>query len=64
MASSIINKTFDGEFRICPECGYEDGFHTMLKQEMAGVRWLFICPACHKVFDIGCKVSVEIDPDN
>ncbi|MEN8258057.1 MAG: hypothetical protein ABFS09_09390 [Thermodesulfobacteriota bacterium] len=41
------------EFKICPSCGYEDGFHSMFKRENGVLKWLFICPACHDVFDIG-----------
>jgi uncharacterized Zn finger protein len=43
----------ENEFKICPSCGYEDGFHTMLKKEGNVMRWLFICPSCQNIFDIG-----------
>ncbi len=43
----------ENEFKVCPSCGYEDGFHTMLKKEEDVTKWLFICPACHNVFDVG-----------
>ena len=41
------------EFRICPDCGYKDGFHSMFRKEEGERKWLFICPACHKIYDIG-----------
>ena len=41
------------EFKICPLCGYKDGFHSMLKRDNGAIRWLFICPSCHEVFDVG-----------
>ncbi len=41
------------ELKICPLCGYKDGFHSMLKMDEGTIRWLFICPACHEVFDVG-----------
>ncbi|MEE4353611.1 MAG: hypothetical protein V2J25_12145 [Desulfatiglans sp.] len=44
------------EFKICPSCGYEDGFHSMFKRDGDITHWLFICPSCHTVFDIGLKV--------
>lgn len=44
------------EFKICPACGYEDGFHSMFKKEDNITKWLFICPQCHQVFDIGFTV--------
>lgn len=49
-----INKVdVSDEFKVCPLCGYKDGFHSMFKKEGDSVRWLFICPSCHEVFDIG-----------
>ncbi|MCF8083695.1 MAG: hypothetical protein K9M96_11400 [Deltaproteobacteria bacterium] len=44
------------EFKACPSCGYADGFHSMFKKEDHVTRWLFICPSCHEVFDIGFSV--------
>ncbi len=45
------------EFKVCPICGYKDGFHSMFKKEGDTVKWLFICPSCHEVFDIGPPLS-------
>ena len=55
MSDTIHPATFEDEFRTCPICGYKDGFHTMLKRdkEKDVVRWLFICPSCSEIFDIG-----------
>jgi len=41
------------EFKVCPSCGYKDGFHSMFRKDG---KWLFICPSCHMVFDIGFTV--------
>jgi hypothetical protein len=46
----------EGEFKVCPACGYEDGFHSAFRKEEGATKWLFICPACHVVFDIGLTV--------
>lgn len=46
----------EDEFKTCPACGYEDGFHSMFQKTDENTRWLFICPSCHKVFDIGMTV--------
>ncbi len=54
MTKKINVIEFEDEFRICPQCGYGDGFHNMLKRENEGIKWLFICPACHAIFDVGC----------
>ena len=44
------------EFKVCPVCNYEDGFHSMFKKDGKATKWLFICPSCHGVFDIGLTV--------
>ncbi|MFC1858212.1 hypothetical protein ACFL9U_09325 [Thermodesulfobacteriota bacterium] len=44
------------EFKVCPACDYKDGFHSMFKKEADIIKWLFICPNCHGVFDIGFTV--------
>jgi hypothetical protein len=56
MDYTINEMAMDDEFKICPSCGYEDGFHSMFKKGPSGIKWLFICPACHAVFDIGFEV--------
>lgn len=53
MNSQIHPISFEDQFKICPLCGYADGFHTMLQRDGDETRWLFICPACHEIFDIG-----------
>jgi hypothetical protein len=44
------------EFKKCPECEYKDGFHSMFKKDGNATKWLFICPSCHSIFDIGLTV--------
>lgn len=44
------------EFRVCPACGYRDGFHSIFRKQEQTTRWLFVCPACHMIFDIGLTV--------
>ena len=57
MADAVQRVRFEKEFRVCPGCGYRDGFHSMLERGADKVKWLFICPACHKIFDIGYRVA-------
>ena len=45
------------EFKVCPSCGYKDGFHSMFKKDGDITQWFFICPACHIAFDIGFTVQ-------
>ena len=56
MENKAIPVEMKDEFRICPACGYEDGFHSVFRKTGDATRWLFICPACHKLFDIGFTV--------
>lgn len=61
MDYEIIDISMEDEFKVCPSCGYEDGFHSMLKKVGKTFKWLFICPACHKVFDIGsCGPAITL----
>ena len=48
-------------FKVCPQCGYQDGFHSMFEGmvDTDRAKWMFICPSCHSVFDIGLKVSLD-----
>jgi hypothetical protein len=43
----------NGQFKVCPQCGYKDGFHNMFREEGEETKWYFICPDCRGVFDIG-----------
>jgi uncharacterized Zn finger protein len=54
---NIIKITMENEFKVCPSCGYKDGFHSMLKKEGDITKWLFICPSCHNIFDIGQTID-------
>ncbi len=53
----VVNKVeLEDEFKVCPLCGYKDGFHSMFRKEDDITKWLFICPSCHSIFDIGYTV--------
>jgi len=58
-----VTKTpLKGTFKVCPSCGYQDGFHAMFDRiessEQGECRWLLICPSCHRVFDIGLRARI------
>lgn len=57
MGYTIHQVALQDEFKICPICNYQDGFHSMFKQDEGVMQWLFICPSCHEVFDIGYTVN-------
>ena len=58
---SVRRAEVGGEFRVCPNCGYEHGFHSMFRPSgTAGVLdWFFICPNCGTRYDIGLTVTRE-----
>jgi transposase-like protein len=56
MDYKVNSVVMEKEFKVCPSCGYKDGFHSMFKKEKNVSKWLFICPSCHNVYDIGFTV--------
>ena len=56
MIEEIHRITIGDEFKICPLCGYKDGFHSAFRKEQDTTKWLFVCPSCHAVFDVGYSV--------
>ncbi len=51
-----INKLDVDEFKVCPECGYKDGFHNVFEGlKKTEATWLLICPQCSSMYDIGLK---------
>jgi uncharacterized protein YbaR (Trm112 family) len=41
------------EFRVCPECGYQLGFHVFFRKAEARTQIGLICPQCGSSYDIG-----------
>jgi transposase len=50
MDYEVQNVKMEEEFKICPSCGYKDGFHSMFKKEGDSTKRLFICPSCSRGF--------------
>ncbi len=44
------------EFRICPACGYELGFHSSFLRCEEGYRIILICPDCGARYDVGWRM--------
>jgi uncharacterized protein with PIN domain len=47
------------EFRICPQCGYELGFHSSFLQSVEGYRIILICPECGARYDVGWRMYLD-----
>ncbi|UCF87470.1 MAG: hypothetical protein JSV71_01800 [Nitrospiraceae bacterium] len=56
MDYKVNSVVMEKEFKVCPSCGYKDGFHSMFRKEKDVTRWFLICPSCHNVYDIGFTV--------
>lgn len=48
-------------FKVCPNCGYQDGFHSMFQriEDSNKLHWCLICPNCHKTYDIGLTATMN-----
>ena len=41
------------EFRVCPSCGYESGFHaSFIAADEGKLRLVLICPSCGARYEI------------
>jgi len=46
------------ELRVCPNCGYERGFHVFFRRSPdSRMRIGIICPSCGQSYDIGWLTS-------
>lgn len=45
------------EFTVCPQCGYDGGFHNIFYglNSDTQAKWILMCPSCKEKFDIGLK---------
>lgn len=48
----------EGEFRICPACGYERGFHASVLRDGQGHKIVLICPNCGARYDAGWRAKL------
>jgi len=45
------------EFRVCPNCSYERGFHVYFKKNKGKIKICLICPNCGQSYDLGWSTS-------
>ena len=57
MEYQVQKVKLEDEFKICPTCGYRDGFHSMFRKADGEIQVLCICPSCHDVFDLNLSIS-------
>jgi hypothetical protein len=45
----------EGEFTVCPACGYDGGFHSIFPdyKKKGESKWILMCPSCQAKYDIG-----------
>lgn len=61
MTKEVTKIKIEDELKVCPNCGYEDGFHSMFDRVGGSedLSWKLICPNCHKIFDIDLKAKIK-----
>ena len=52
----IVKVDLAEEFRICPQGGYELGFHSSFLRAEEGYRIILICPECGARYDVGWRM--------
>ena len=59
ISKEISPVKIEEEFRICPACGYESGFHLSFIPEEGGadLRLVLICPQCGARFEGDRKLA-------
>jgi uncharacterized Zn finger protein len=55
---TIENIEVSEEFRVCPNCGYDLGFHTSLLKEKIHYKIILICPTCGARYDVGWTIDL------
>lgn len=45
------------EFRVCPACGYELGFHSSFQRSEESYKIILICPNCGARYDVGWRLD-------
>ena len=57
----VVKKKIGKSFKVCPKCGYRNGFHIMFERLSKGKKERYkiklICPNCSQVFDVGFKAE-------
>jgi len=61
MKEEVTTIKVEKVLKVCPNCGYKNGFHAMFEKIGASTSfsWKLICPNCEKIFDIGLKVKID-----
>lgn len=47
------------DFTICPQCGYDGGFHNIFLglDSNDQTKWILMCPSCKAKYDIGLRCA-------
>jgi len=58
-----VSIKIEKELHVCPQCGYDDGFHTsFVRLTKETCRIILICPSCHARYDPDWKVKIHGSP--
>jgi transcription elongation factor Elf1 len=56
VSKEIKKIKLEEEFKVCPACGYELGFHCSFLRAENEYRIILICPDCGARYDVGWKM--------
>ncbi len=60
VADKITPIDLKDEFRTCPVCGYDQGFHVSFQKKSGlSARVILICPECGARFNAGWDVTLS-----
>ncbi len=57
VSEDIMEVSPENEFRVCPSCGYEYGFHVSFLRDEGKYRIILICPQCGARYYTGWNVG-------
>jgi transcription elongation factor Elf1 len=62
VSEKIKDVKLEKEFRVCPSCGYEMGFHIsfLRNKNTKDYKIVVLCPNCGARFDIGWELPTQL----
>ncbi len=57
VSEDIKKAALGEEFRVCPACNYELGFHSSFQRSEEGYKIILICPNCGARYDVGWRLD-------
>ncbi|HLE87433.1 MAG TPA: hypothetical protein VI727_07190 [Candidatus Brocadiaceae bacterium] len=60
---SPVSIKIEKDLHICPNCGYDDGFHaSFVRITKETCKIILLCPSCHARYDPDWTVGIHSSP--